>query len=199
VPPLALREALINAIVHADYAQRGAPTRVSVFDDRVEIENPGVLLPGLTVDELRDGVSRLRNHVIGRVFKELGLIEQWGSGVQRMTSACLSAGLPEPELEEVGLRFRVTLRLVADGPVLADDLERRILDYLSIPDGRSTAELATHIQRTPRTAQQRLAKLAGRGLVVALGSGPQDPRRRWATVENRPRLPDQTKPGKRKP
>jgi hypothetical protein len=50
----------------------------------VEVENPGILLPGLTVEELRDGVSRVRNRVLARVFKELGLIEQWGTGVQRM-------------------------------------------------------------------------------------------------------------------
>src|SRR5579871_4917823 len=48
VPPAALREVLVNAVVHADYALPGAPIRVAVFDDRVEIENPGILLPGLT-------------------------------------------------------------------------------------------------------------------------------------------------------
>lgn len=110
VPPAALRETLVNAVVHADYAQRGAPIRVAVFDDRVEAESPGILLPGLTIDDLRDGVSRVRNRVLARVFKELGLIEQWGTGVQRMISACTGAGLPEPELAEIGLRFRVTIR-----------------------------------------------------------------------------------------
>jgi predicted HTH transcriptional regulator len=81
VPPAALREALVNAVVHADYAQRGAPIRVAVFDDRVEVENPGILVPGLTVEELREGISRVRNRVLARVFNDLGLIEQWGTGV----------------------------------------------------------------------------------------------------------------------
>ena len=80
---MALREAIVDSAVHADYAQRGAPIRVAVFDDRVEIENPGLLPPGLTVEDLRRGVSKLRNRVMGRVFQELGLIEQWGSGIQR--------------------------------------------------------------------------------------------------------------------
>jgi ATP-dependent DNA helicase RecG len=88
LPPVALREAVVNAVVHADYAQRGAPIRVAIFDDRVEVESPGLLPPGLTVDDLRRGVSKLRNRVIGRVFQELGLIEQWGSGIQRMSAAC---------------------------------------------------------------------------------------------------------------
>lgn len=52
VPPAALREALVNAVVHADYAQRGAPNRVAVFDDRIGVENPGILLPGLTMELL---------------------------------------------------------------------------------------------------------------------------------------------------
>jgi predicted HTH transcriptional regulator len=179
VPPVALREALVNAVVHADYTQRGAPIRVAVFDDRVEIENPGILLPGLTPEDLHEGISRLRNPVIGRIFKELGLIEQWGSGIQRMSAANRSAGLPEPEFTELGLRFRVTLRTTATGTPQVDDTERRILEFLDAPNGRSTAELATHIERTARTTQQRLKRLAERGLVVAVGTSPRDPRRRW--------------------
>lgn len=179
VPPAALREAIVNAVVHADYTQRGAPTRVAIFDDRVEIENPGILLPGLTVDALRGGVSRLRNHVIGRVFKELGLIEQWGIGVQRMASACRAAGLPAPEFTELGLRFRVTLRTIPVSAVQSDEVERRMLGFLDAPNGRSTAELAAHIELTTRAMQHRLARLVGQGLVVAVGSGPRDPRRRW--------------------
>jgi len=79
VPPVAIREALINAIVHADYEQRGSPIRVALFDDRIEIENPGLLPFGLTVDDIQRGVSKLRNRVIGRVFHELRFIEQWAA------------------------------------------------------------------------------------------------------------------------
>jgi predicted HTH transcriptional regulator len=179
VPPAALREALVNAVVHADYAQRGAPIRVAVFDDRVEVESPGVLLPGLTIEELRDGVSRVRNRVLARVFNELGLIEQWGTGVQRMISACVSAGLPEPELVEVGLRFRVTIRTEPIAPPVFDAVERRIVDYVAAGDGRSTAEIARHAGLSTRATQHRLAALAERGQVIVVGSGPRDPRRRW--------------------
>jgi predicted HTH transcriptional regulator len=61
---------VINAIVHADYAEHGAPIRVAIFQDRIEIENPGLLPLGLTIEEIRKGVSKLRNRVIGRVFNE---------------------------------------------------------------------------------------------------------------------------------
>ena len=101
IPLVALREAIVNAIVHADYAQRGAPIRLSVFDDRVEVENPGLLPFGLTVDDILAGVSKLRNRVIGRVFKELGLIEQWGSGIGRMRAAWCRKSAKEPAIRNV--------------------------------------------------------------------------------------------------
>jgi ATP-dependent DNA helicase RecG len=96
-----LREAIVNAILHADFAQRGAPIRLSVFDDRVEVENPGLLPFGLTVDDILAGVSKLRNRVIGRVFKELGLIEQWGSGIGRMRAAWCRKSAKEPAIRNV--------------------------------------------------------------------------------------------------
>jgi predicted HTH transcriptional regulator len=179
VPPPALREALVNAVVHADYAQRGAPIRVAVFDDRVEVENPGILLPGLTIEELRDGVSRVRNHVIARVFKELGLVEQWGTGVQRMIAACEQAGLPAPEFLELGFRFRVTLRTERVAKALLDPVDGRIVEFIRAGRGRSTAEIAARAGLSTRAIQHRLATLAERRLVVVVGSGPRDPRRRW--------------------
>ena len=81
------------------------------FDDRIEIENPGVLIPGLSLDDLPRGISRLRNRVISRVFRELGLIEQWGSGIPVILEEAASQHLPPPLSEEIGLRFRVTLPL----------------------------------------------------------------------------------------
>ena len=71
VPTVAVREAVINSVVHADYSQSGAPIRVAVFDDRVEIENPGLLPFGMTVDDMRNGVSRVRNRILARTFREL--------------------------------------------------------------------------------------------------------------------------------
>lgn len=182
VPPMALREAIINAVVHADYSQRGAPIRVAVFADRIEVESPGILLPGLTVEELRYGVSRLRNRVIARTFKELGLIEQWGSGIQRMTVACTTAGLPAPEFVEIGLRFRVILRTERITTPYINETERRVLEFVGSLSGRSTAEIAAHIGLTLRATQNRLARLRERGLVVAVGTAPKDPHKKWLAV-----------------
>jgi predicted HTH transcriptional regulator len=111
IPLTILREALVNAIVHADYSQRGAPIRVSFFDDRIEIENPGILLPGMTIEDVKQGVSRIRNRVIARVFRELDLIEQWGSGFRRILKGAEELGLPQPEIIEIGMRVRFTVYL----------------------------------------------------------------------------------------
>ena len=111
IPLTLLREAVINALVHTDYSQRGAPIRIAFFDDRIEIENPGILLPGLTVEDMRQGVSKIRNRVLARVFRELNLIEQWGSGVRRIYREAQEQGLPEPQIIELGLRVRVVVYL----------------------------------------------------------------------------------------
>ncbi len=97
-PVVAVREAIMNAVVHADYSQRGAPIRIALFDDRLEIENPGLLPFGLTIEDIQRGISKLRNRTLGRVFQELRLVEQWGSGIQRMTAACLDRGLDAPPI-----------------------------------------------------------------------------------------------------
>ena len=83
------------------------------FDDRIEIESTGVLIPGLSIEDLPRWISRLRNRFISRVFRELGLIEQWGSGISVILEEAASSHLPPPLFEEVGLRFRVTLPLAS--------------------------------------------------------------------------------------
>lgn len=115
MPLMAMREAVINALVHAEYSRKGSPVRLSVFDDRVEVENPGVLHSGLGMPDIMGGVSVLRNRVIGRVFKELGLIDQWGSGVHRMLGECRRLGLPEPSFHEMGNHFRVVFPVLGSG------------------------------------------------------------------------------------
>lgn len=177
-PPVALREAVINAVAHADYSQSGSPIRIAVFDDRVEIENPGLLPFGLTVEEMQQGVSKLRNRVIGRVFHELGLIEQWGSGVRRMIAACSDLGLSPPTFQEFGTCFRVALhaeaRQAAHSP---SGTAGRILELLTDGASRSTAVIAAELGVTTRTARTHLKRLVEEGLVAEIGRGPTDPTR----------------------
>lgn len=181
LPAVAVREAVINAIVHADYAQVGAPIRVALFDDRLEVENPGLLPFGITIEDIQRGVSKLRNRVIGRVFQELGLVEQWGSGIQRMIAACRENGLDAPRFEEIGTHFRVTLSTVRRRVPAVDERDQLILRALrkNARPGLATSAVARRVGISPRAARMRLASLVERGLVVEIGTGPQDPYRRY--------------------
>ena len=85
--------------------------RVAFFDDRIEIENPGILPPGITVEDMKQGVSKIRNPVIAKVFRELNLIEQWGSGVPRIFRETAEGGFPKPSIVELGLRTRFVFPL----------------------------------------------------------------------------------------
>jgi predicted HTH transcriptional regulator len=178
-PPVALREAVINALVHADYAQRGLPLRLALYEDRIEVENPGGLPPGLTFEDIRRGFSKLRNRVVGRVFHELKLIEQWGSGIRRMTTACVQAGLAEPDFEEIGTGFRVTFRRERVAPPQLDEVNAAVEEFVQRRPGVSTREIAGHIGLTTRATRGRLKQLAALGLVIPIGTGPSDPRRRF--------------------
>ena len=186
LPPAAVREAIVNAVVHADYSQRGAPIRIAIFDDRLEVENPGLLPFGVTLEDLPLGISKLRNRVLGRVFHELGLVEQWGSGAQRMIAECRDNGLPAPVWEEIGVRLRVTLRTEQIRPLTLDRTDRAILDVLQDGKGRGTREIADQIGLSTRSVRTRLARLVERGLVSVMGTGPHDPRRKYVLVSTNP-------------
>lgn len=108
IPVEAIREVVVNALVHASYAERGTPIRVGFYDDRIQVDSPGLLLPGMTVESMRRA-SRLRNPSLARIFREAGIMEQWGTGVQRVYDQIAAAGLPEPDVEEVMDRLRFTI------------------------------------------------------------------------------------------
>ncbi|MBF0696727.1 ATP-binding protein [Actinomyces bowdenii] len=108
IPVEPIREVIVNALVHASYAERGTPIRIGFYDDRIQVDSPGLLLPGMTVETMRR-VSRLRNPALARIFREAGIMEQWGTGVQRVFAQVAEAGLPEPVIEEVQDRVRVTI------------------------------------------------------------------------------------------
>lgn len=103
-----VREALTNALVHANYEVSGTRIFVAIYDDKLEIQNPGTMLPGMSIEQFKAGVSRIRNPLIARVFGALKLVEEWGSGYKRIKEACQHGGYPEPQWEELGTVLRVT-------------------------------------------------------------------------------------------
>lgn len=103
-----IREAITNALVHANYEILGTRIFIAIYDDRLEIQNPGIMPPGMNIEQFKAGVSRIRNPVIARIFGELNLVEEWGSGYKRIKEICQQDGYPEPQWEELGTVLRVT-------------------------------------------------------------------------------------------
>lgn len=108
LPPAAIREMICNAICHRSYMDEGM-IQVSVFDDRLEVSSPGVLCRGLTLKDALKGRSKPRNKVIAEVFSRMGIIEKWGTGLQRIVDLAKQEGLKEPVFENNDSFFRVIL------------------------------------------------------------------------------------------
>jgi ATP-dependent DNA helicase RecG len=108
-PPVALREALVNAVGHRDYSLRGAAVDVRLYDDAVEVESPGTLAAYVTVENLREA-QYSRNERIMDALQRLGLVEEAGQGIDRMIAEMEDALLDPPQFEERSAAFVVRLR-----------------------------------------------------------------------------------------
>jgi ATP-dependent DNA helicase RecG len=178
-PPIALREALVNAFCHRDYAQAGGAVSVAIYDDRLEIWSSGELPAGMKVEDLkREHLSRPRNPLIAEVFYRRGLVERWGRGTQKIVELCLRAGHPEPEFLEVagavGVRF-LPSGYVAPLRVAHDltDRQRRILQAVAGTRECQFASIRAQIEPTvaDRTLRDDLLHLKRLGLIDSRGHG----------------------------
>ena len=108
IPPDAIRELIINAMVHRSYLDHGT-IQVAVYDNRLEITSPGKLPMGQTLERMKEGYSKIRNEALAHAFAYMNLIEHWGSGIPRIIDKVKAAGLQEPEFigGEVDLRINI--------------------------------------------------------------------------------------------
>lgn len=106
-PPEAIREALLNAIVHRDYSFSGA-TLISIFEDRIEFVTIGGLVKGITLDDVKLGVSVLRNQYLANIFYRLRLIEAYGTGILKINE-CYDEYDVKPLIETTSNAFKITL------------------------------------------------------------------------------------------
>ena len=106
-PPEAVREALLNALVHRDYAFSG-PTLISIFEDRIEFVTIGGLARGIGLEDIRLGVSVLRNPSLANIFYRLRLIEAYGTGILRIHE-CYAGAAAQPAIETTDHAFKITL------------------------------------------------------------------------------------------
>ncbi|HEO99441.1 MAG TPA: ATP-dependent DNA helicase [Epsilonproteobacteria bacterium] len=196
IPIPAIREALVNAIVHRDYSNFGRDIKVGIYDDILNIVSPGGLPNGVTIDEVLSGRSEIRNKVVARVFKELGYIEQWGSGLSRMNELCREANIQEPKTKESGDFFDIEFvrpivtekvsdtddygRLVSDTAIKPSDnrripsdcseQEKAVIEYLFKNQTIKSKQVEKLLGIKESRTRELLHTMTEKGYIVKLGS-----------------------------
>jgi ATP-dependent DNA helicase RecG len=180
-PMDALREIVINMIVHRDYRSANDST-IKFFDDRIEFFNPGALLDDLTIEKIKTGnyKSYLRNKQIAAIFKELKLIEKYGSGVRRVIETCVAYGLPEPVFEATqgGMAvtvfkqveqktFKKTSEAVNEG---VNEGVSGLLVLITDQSGLRSAALAKMLGTSPKNVERWLKQLKDQDLIEFRGA-----------------------------
>lgn len=174
-PLEALREIVVNMIVHRDYMSANDSV-IKIFNDRIEFFNPGKLPDGLTIEQLVRGTysPSIRNKQIASVFKEAGIIEKYGSGIKRVLEAFNEYGLPQPTFEEVQHGFKVmvfkTTQKTTQKITQKKGTREQILEILNKNPGMTREELARALGKSPNTIKGHIAKLKTEGRLERIGS-----------------------------
>ena len=108
IPPDAVRELIVNAIVHRSYIDHSS-IQIAIYDNRLEITSPGRLPMGQTIERMKQGYSKIRNEALASAFEYMGYIEHWGSGILRVMQEVRDAGLPEPEFFGGDMDLRINI------------------------------------------------------------------------------------------
>lgn len=175
-PVYAIREALLNAVVHRDYDFSGS-TIINLYDDRMEFVSLGGLVKGLTLTDVMAGVSQSRNTVIADIFYRLELIESYGTGIQRIIESYQPYHV-QPTFQPAPASFVVMLPNVnyhaaqekETHPETADESER-VLAYLTTA-GEATRKDVEHLLNTSSfPANKVLTQLMQDGKVIRVGAG----------------------------
>ncbi|KFJ01340.1 ATP-binding protein [Bifidobacterium stellenboschense] len=116
IPPDAIRELIVNAVVHRSYIDHSS-IQVAIYDDRLEITSPGRLPMGQTITRMKEGYSKIRNEALAAAFAYMRLIEHWGSGIPRIIEEVREAGLREPEFLGGDTDLRINIYRSADDAV----------------------------------------------------------------------------------
>lgn len=180
IPLEVLREAVVNALMHRDYSIAGTQVSIEVYDDRVEIVNPGGLPKGLSIRELGT-VSIRRNELIADLFFRLHKVERIGMGIQKMKEAMIAAGLREPTFEPNGF-FRAVFYRSPEfamkeeattgektGEKTREKTREKILDLVRVNPEITTAEMAEKIGLTVQGIDWNIRRLKKAGRIRRVG------------------------------
>lgn len=174
-PPEAVREAMLNAIVHRDYSY-SASTFISIFDDRIEFVTLGGLPKGIAMSDVMMGVSVPRNRRLANIFYRLHLIEAFGTGMLKIKE-CYVGCSRQSAVEASENAFKITLPNVnyeAGVSVQKKPLpekEQRILKFISARQSASRAEIETATGLSQSVTVRTLKKLLELGLIQKRGNG----------------------------
>lgn len=185
-PPLAVREALSNAICHRDYSFGGSAVHVAMYDDRLEITSPGSLPAEITPEDLYVPHRSVPwNPLIASVFFRRGIVEVWGDGTLKMAKLAAAGGLPRPEIDNgrgsVTVRFRPNGHIPRYVNVKLSQRHRRILGVLAeagplplrqlIDEMRKKAKSPRSTTSERQRVQHELQELRAYRLVECWGYG----------------------------
>lgn len=167
-PEKVFREAIVNAVVHRDYFSRDS-TQVSIFDDRIEVINPGSLL-GSFKKELFGYVSVQRNPIVYRFLRDIGYVEGYGTGIPRMRAWMREANLKDPVFRLNEDFFHVTL-YNASGSTdqTLTKRQERIIEILSREEGMGAKDLSKILDISVPSVIKDLNSLIDQGSVIRIG------------------------------
>ena len=180
-PEVAVREALLNSLVHRDYSFR-ASTLISIYDDRIEFVSIGGLLPGLALDDLMMGVSVCRNPNLANIFYRLQLIEAYGTGMKKIMGAYANTSV-QPKITTTNNAFKIILPNVNASTKVAETHEKienvtapalnlseeKILRFLTEHSAITRKETQTLLDVSQSTAGRILRAMVDNGQIRQLG------------------------------
>ena len=182
-PEVAVREALLNSLVHRDYSFH-ASTLISIYDDRIEFVSVGGLLPGLELEDLMMGVSACRNPHLANVFYRLQLIEAYGTGMRKIMGAYAGAAT-QPQIIATNNAFKIVLPNVnftatkakepaansTEAPSASHSREDEILRFLAEHPSITRKEVQALLEVSQSTAGRILKEMVDKGQIATLGAG----------------------------
>jgi ATP-dependent DNA helicase RecG len=167
IPEVAFREALLNMLIHRNY-HHPAPSKIFIYDDRLEFFSPGGFSGPLKPDQLLKGISYLRNPAICKVFREAGLVEKMGTGFIQIFQSYEKWGLPKPQVIEGENFVKCILpRLYQQGGSV--ETEPDILSMFHIQDEITTHDIMSKFSVSRATAQRWLQTLISEKKINRIG------------------------------
>lgn len=171
VPAAAIREVLLNALIHRNY-HISAPTKIAIFDNRLEIFSPGVFPGPLDTHNLKMGLTYIRNKVICKIFREAGYIEKLGSGFITLFESYEAKNLYPPQVIEGENFVKCILpRASFSTKPFINDETKKIMGLFEITDEIATSDVMKTLGLSRATAGRRLSELIEKGLIKQVGQG----------------------------